>query len=206
MKMPFRFSARRGVAMAAALCASALLTHAHANELYFQMNPNYGGGGQRQAFLFGAANTAGTLTSTDGVVNQAFNLGATGFSVLTVPNSYELANAAIQNNGFKIQSAGNVGGYFLSRQLYTTDMTYLIDGAKLGSQYVVAAYNQLGGYPSQVSAQATQDGTTVTFTPPGGGAATTVTLNAGQTYMFQSADTTGIGVVGNTSPSLCFRG
>ena len=206
MKAPFRFPARRGVAIAAAVCASAVLTHAHANELYFQMNPNYNGLGQRQAFLFGAANTTGTLTSTDGSVNQTFDLGSTGFSVLTVPNNYELANATIQNNGFKIQSAGNVGGYFLSRQPFTTDMTYLIDGAKLGSQYVVAAYNQIeSSYPSQVSAQATQDGTTVTFTPPGGGAATTVTLNAGQTYMFQSADTTGIGVVGN-KPIAVFSG
>ena len=175
----------RSLSLACALALSGTL--AHANELYFQMNHNYSGVGQRQAFVFGAANATGSLTSADGLVNQSFNLGSDGFTVLTVPNSYELAANTIQNKGFLIQSSSNLSGYFLSRQPYTTDMSYLIDGNKLGTNYVVAGYG--GGQGGQVSAQATQDNTTVNFVI--GGVTTTRTLNAGQTYMMTPNDPTG---------------
>lgn len=188
--------------MIALTLAGLSVSAANANELYFQMNPNYYGGGTREAFIFGAANSTGTLTSTDGTVNTAFNLGAQGFSVVTVPNSYELATNTIQNNGFKIQSGSNVSGYYLSRQPQTTDMTYLIDGNKLGTNYVVAAYS--GVMTSQLSAQATQDNTSVTFNVAGGGTVTQ-TLNAGQTYMLTSADVTGSTIVAD-KPIAVFSG
>lgn len=195
---------RRHAVVVGFMCSTALMTAANANELYFQMNPNYVGGGTREAFIFGAANASGTLTSSDGVVNLLFNLGAQGFSTLTVPNSYELATSTVQNNGFQIQSGSNVSGYFLSRQQYTTDMTYLIDGSKLGTNYVVAAYGGGFGVGSELSAQATQNNTNVTFTIAGGGTVTQ-TLNAGQTYMVAAADVTGSTVVAD-KPIAVFSG
>jgi len=172
-----------------------LAASANANVLFFQMNPNYVGQGQRQAFIFGAANSTGTVTGTSGF-NQAFDLGAQGFAVVTLNNADELGIGSIENKGFNISSSANLSGYFLSRQPFTTDMTYLIDGAKLGKDYYVAAY---GGFnTSQMSVQATTDNTLVTISPKGG-AAFDVTLNAGQTYLYNSADVTGSRIQANKS-------
>lgn len=202
MKSKFQVRLSRLARVLGVVCGGAVISAASANELYFQMNPNYVGGGTREAFIFGAANATGTLTSTDGTINFAFNLGAQGFSVLTVPNSYELAANTVQDNGFHIQSGSNVSGYFLSRQTYTTDMSYLIDGSKLGTNYVVASYG--GGVGGQLSAQATQNNTAVTINIAGGGSVTK-TLNAGQTYMVSGSDMTGSTVVAD-KPIAVFSG
>lgn len=169
------------VAMATALLCAGQVS---ANTLYFQMNPNYSGGGQRQVFIFGPANSTGTVVGGSGF-NEVFNLGAEGFATITLPNADELGFGTIENLGYKVTSSAAVSGYFLSRQPATTDMTYLIDGERLGTKYVVAGYQNI--YPDQMSVQATQDNTVVTFTPKGG-TAFNVTLNAGQTYMYQDSD------------------
>ena len=193
---------RNRLALAAGLlCAGALVSTASANELYFQMNPNLSSG-PREAFIFGAANASGTLKSADGSVSTPFNLGAQGFSVISVPIGLELTANTVQTNGFSIASSSNVSGYFLSRAPQTTDMTYLIDGSKLGNSYVVAAYTGAG--VGQISAQATQDNTTVTFNVVGGGTVTK-TLNAGQTYMVTQADGTGSTVMAD-KPIAVFSG
>ena len=202
MKSTFKVAKRNPLVFATAiLCGALVMTSVQANELYFQMNPNYSSG-PREAFIFGAANATGTLTSADGSVNTVFNLGAQGFSVVSVPIGLELTTNTVQTNGFSIQSSSNVSGYFLSRAPATTDMTYLIDGSKLGTGYVVAAYTGAG--VGQISAQATQDNTTVTFNVVGGGT-TTRTLNAGQTYMVTQADGTG-STVTSDKPIAVFSG
>lgn len=203
IKTPASARLSRLAAILGAVCGGALMSSAYANELYFQMNPNLYSSGVREAFIFGAANATGTLTSTDGVVNTAFNLGAQGFSVLSVPQSYELASNTIQNNGFKIQSGSNVSGYFLNRAPQTTDMTYLIDGSKLGTNYVVAAYSGAGS--EQLSAQATQNNTTVTINAAGGSSVTKV-LNAGQTYMISGGGNLTGSTVTADKPIAVFSG
>ena len=183
--------------ISASLLAVGLLgaTQASANELYFQLNPNYQGQGVRQAFIFGAANSTGSVTSNSGF-NQAFDLGSDGFAVITVPNSAELGSNTIQDLGFKISSSSSISGYYLSRQNFTTDMSYLIDGDKLGTKYVVSTYAGPNG-PEQISVQATQNNTNVTFTLKTG-ETVTQTLNAGQTYMVtRSQDLTGSMVESN---------
>jgi outer membrane autotransporter protein len=155
-------------------------TGAAANTLYFQMNPNLSGSNdQRQVFLFGPAGATGTVTSPNGF-NQAFDLGVQGFAVVQLSLSDQLATAQVENKGFKVSSSAAVSGYYLSRRQATTDMSYLIDGERLGTNYVVAGYQNI--YEDQMSVQATQDNTVVTFTPKGG-TPFDVTLNAGQTYM-----------------------
>lgn len=168
-------------AISASLLAVGLLgaTQASANELYFQLNPNYVGAGVRQAFIFGTANATGSVTGTNGF-SQVFDLGASGFSVIDVPPSAELSNNTVQDLGFKISSSTNISGYYLSRQDFTTDMSYLIDGDKLGTKYVVSTY--AGSFDEQISVQATQDNTQVTFSLKTGETVVR-TLNAGQTYM-----------------------
>ena len=169
-------------AISASLLTVGLLgaTQASANELYFQLNPNWVGAGVRQAFVFGAANTTGSVTGANGF-NQIFDLGSSGFSVITVPNSAELGDNLVQDLGFKISSNSNISGYYLSRQDFTTDMSYLIDGDKLGTKYVVSTYASSFS-PEQISVQATQDNTKVTFSLKTG-ETVVQTLNAGQTYM-----------------------
>ncbi len=187
------------VAVAMVLAAA---TGASANTLYFQMNPNHVGSGQRQVFLFGPANATGSVASPGGF-DQAFDLGAEGFTIVTLPNNFELTSGSIQDLGFKVASSSAISGYFLSRQSATTDMTYLIDGERLGTNYVVAGYQNIR--EDQMSVQATQDNTKVTFTPKGA-AAFDVILNAGQTYMYQaSVQLTGSSILAD-KPIAVFSG
>jgi outer membrane autotransporter protein len=172
--------------LAAGVLAAGLLAAggaAQANTLHFQMNPNFDGQGQRQLFLFGPANAQGTVTGASGF-SASFDLGAEGFAVVDIPRTLELRANEVQNLGFRVDSSSAISGYFLSRNTATTDSTYLIDGNRLGTDHFVLGYQNIR--PDQVSAQATEDNTTVTFTRPGG-AQETVVLNAGQTFMIQAS-------------------
>lgn len=190
----------------APLMAAALLfagaAPAHATDLYFQMNPNLSDTGVRQAFIFGQAGVTGTVSGSN--FSQSFSLGANGFTTVDIPVAYQLSPGAIQNNGFRISSASAISGYFLNRVPFTTDMTYLIDGSKLGTNYVVATYKGPNGQ-DQMSVQATVDNTNVTFSPKGA-APVTVTLNAGQTYLYDGGnDLTGSRIT-STAPVSVFSG
>lgn len=196
-----RLQALRPVCAAIAVAATAL--PAAAGSLYLQMNPNLAGSNdQRQAFIFGAQNVTGTVTGANGF-SQAFNLGSEGFAVVQLPLSAQLTSGTVQNLGFKIESASAISGYYLSRRQATTDMSYLIDGDKLGKEYVVAGYQNI--FEDQMSVQATQDNTVVTFSPVGS-ASFSVTLNAGQTYMHTAnSNLTGSRIVSD-KPVAVFSG
>lgn len=180
--------------------ATAVLTPAvSANTLYFQLNPNNSNDGVRQVFLFGAPNSTGTVFGAGGF-EQTFDLGAAGFSVVNVRNADELANGTIEAKGYRVVSDANLSGYYLSRVPFTTDITYLIDGDRLGTDHVVTGFAS----SDQMSVQATIDNTVVTFAPKGA-AAFDVTLNAGQTYMFAGNNLTGSRIT-STSPVTVFSG
>jgi hypothetical protein len=153
----------------AAIAVAVMLSYASsvsANTLYFQMNPNLSGSNdQRQVFLFGPAGATGTVTAPNGF-SQSFDLGTQGFAVVQLALSDQLVSGTVENKGFKVTSSAAVSGYYLSRRQETTDMSYLIDGERLGTNYVVAGYQNI--FEDQMSVQATQDNTTVTFTPKGG--------------------------------------
>jgi outer membrane autotransporter protein len=190
------------LSVASAAVAAMLASSASANTLYFQMNPNFDTGGTRQAFVFGAAGATGTVTGSSGF-NQAFDLGAGGFAVITLPTGDELGSGSVENKGFRISSESNVSGYFLSRRTASTDMSYLIDGSRLGTEYVVSGYQNIRD--DQMSVQATVDNTTVTFRPVGSDPFN-VTLNAGQTYMYTAgSNLTGSRIIGD-KPIAVFSG
>jgi hypothetical protein len=187
----------------AGLLASLLTSSAMANDLFFQMNPNLAGSGDvRQAFIFGAANSTGSVTGGSGF-NQAFDLGAEGFTVVTLPLIDQLGSGVIQNLGFKISSSSNLSAYYLSRRDATTDMAYVIDGSKLGTEYVVAGYQNI--FEDQMSVQATADNTVVTFTPKGA-PAFDVTLDAGETYMYTANSNLTGSRITSSSPVAVFSG
>ncbi len=173
-----------------------------ANTLFFQMNPNFDTGGTRQLFLFGPAGSTGTVANGNGF-SASFDLGTEGFSVITIPVGNELGNAATENKGFKVESSSAISGYYLSRRPQSTDMTYLIDGARLGTSYFTLGYQNLSA--DQISVQATVDNTVVTFTPKGA-AAFNVTLNAGQTYMYTANTNLTGSQITSTSPIAVFSG
>ena len=187
---------------AAAALAAGLAMPAAANTLRFQMNPNFDTGGVRQLFLFGQAGASGTVTNGAGF-SSAFTLGADGFAVLNIPVGNELGSATIENKGFLVNSSQAISGYYLSKRANSTDMTYLIDGSRLGTDHVVAGYQNI--QPDQISVQASVDNTTVTFRPIGA-AEFQVTLNAGQTYMYTATtNLTGSRVLAS-SPIAVFSG
>lgn len=191
---------KTSTAMAAVAAMLAISSQASANTLYFQMNPNELTG-PRQLFLFGPANATGTVTGPG--VSLDFNLGAQGFAVLDMPLAAQLVANQIETKGFAVASGQSISGYFLSRAPATTDMTYLIDGERLGTNYVVAGYQNIR--PDQMSVQATQDNTLVTFTPKGA-PSFQVTLNAGQTYMYTaSTQLTGSSILAD-KPIAVFSG
>lgn len=179
---------------AAAACAAATglapgLAAAGPLSLYFDFNQNYGGGNTATAslFLFGAAGQEATISNLAGF-NQNVTLSAEGFASVAIPNVYQQGGTGIRNSGFVVDSNQALAGYFINRQQATTDMTYLLAGASLGKNYVVASHGAGFGEGSQVAIHATQDNTQVTFTPRGS-AAINVTLNAGETYKYAGGGT-----------------
>lgn len=154
---------------------------ASASVLYFDFNQN-GGTPNASLFLFGTAGQTASVSNLAGF-SQSVTLGANGFFSQAIPSIYQQSGTGIRNSGFMVDSPTAIAGYFINRAQASTDMTYLLDGAALGTKYVVASQGAGFFEGSQVAIHATVNATTVTFTPRGG-APITVTLNAGETYKY----------------------
>lgn len=174
-------------AIAAALTVSGMLAApAQAGVLYFDFNNNLNST-EASVFLFGNAGQQATVSNLAGF-NQDVILSADGFFNLSIPQTYQQSGTGIRNTGFKVVSPDPIGGYFVNRASASTDMTYLFDSNSLDKRYVVASQGGGFGEGSQVMIQATQDNTSVTFTPKGG-AAIDVILQAGETYKYAGGTT-----------------
>lgn len=196
----FLMRSTSALVLAIAVNGGAAKAAGFANTLFFQMSPNLESN-TRTVFIFGAANTQGTVSGAD--FSQSFDLGTQGFATVLMPASGDLSSNIIENKGFRVDANAPISGYFLNRATFTTDMTYLIDGARLGSDYVVASYQNI--FDDQISVQATRDNTVVSFLPPGG-EGFQQTLNAGQTYQFTSSrELTGTRITAN-APIAVFGG
>jgi hypothetical protein len=163
-------------------------TSAGANTLYFQLEP-ISIGGSPKLFIFGNPACTGVVKNSSGF-SQTFTLDADGYAVVDLPVDDVLnpgLGAAVENKGFSISSREVLKAYVLNRGGVGADMTSLIDADNLGTDYVIAAYNNTRfdlyqTYDDQLSIQATRDDTTVTILPKGFPPRTT-NLNAGQTYI-----------------------
>lgn len=196
----FLMSSASAIVLAIAANAGAAQAIESTNTLYFQMSPNLENN-TRTVFIFGAANTQGTVSGAG--FSQAFDLGAQGFATVLLPSSGDMSSNAVENKGFRVDANAPISGYFLNRATFSTDMTYLIDGNRLGSDYIVASYQNI--VEDQISVQATVDNTVVSFLPPGG-EGFQQTLNAGQTYQFTSkSELTGTRITAN-APIAVFGG
>ncbi len=165
------------------LAGASLFGGAQAGALYFDFNKNtIGSQATASLFLFGTAGQTATVSNLDGFT-QNVTFGANGFFNLAIPNTFQQSGTGTRTSGFEVQSSSAIAGYFINRAGFSTDMTYLLDRASLGREYVVASQGTGFGEGSQVAIHAIVDNTTITFTPSVG-AAVTVNLNAGQTYKY----------------------
>ena len=154
---------------------------AFANELFFDFNRNAVGSTPPTAsvFLFGAIGQTANVSNLDGF-NQNVVLGGTGFFNLPIPNANQQAGTGVQDTGFRISSPDPIAAYFINRAAFTTDMTYVLDSAALGTNYVIASQGGGFGEGSQAAIHAITNNTTITFTPKGGAPIVQV-LQAGET-------------------------
>lgn len=190
-------------------CASAAVVGLMASQasvagvLYFDFNKNsLGSSPLPSLFMFGVANQQATVSNLAGF-NQTVSLDSNGFYNLAIPTIYAQGGTGTVNTGFKVESAGALGGYFINRSTFTSDMTYLQDSGALGKEYFVASHGNGFGEGSQVSVHATEDNTQVIFNRKGG-APISVTLNAGETYKFAggSVDQTGASVIADKNVAV----
>ena len=178
-------------------------------------HPNYTSGAVGHLFVFGAAGVTGTVTSKDGAFNQPFTIDATGVTDITVPSSQFLApDNTVLGKALLVQSASPISGYFLNREVYTTDMGYLLDLPSLGTDYRVLGWQQT--YEAiQMSITATENGTTATITPTVNlasgqiaGVPFTVSLEAGDSVIYHALsgnDLSGTAITSN-KPLALFSG
>lgn len=198
---------RKSFLMASAAAVALVVgSPASADVYYFNAHLNdLGGLAQPSLFLFGTIGTTGTVSNADGA-NLPFSIGAAGFEDLPIPTTYQMSGIGIRTSGFTINSSAPVSAYYIARKAFTTDMSFIQDGSKLGTSYVVSSMD--GGFSEggQVSIRATQPNTTVTFAPKGA-APITVTLQANESYKYASGsvDQTGATVVAD-KPVAVFSG
>ncbi|WP_157667650.1 IgGFc-binding protein [Comamonas serinivorans] len=179
-------------------------------------HPNYTSAAVGHLFIFGASGATGTVTSKDGVFNQTFTVDASGVAEVTVPSSQFLdPSNTVLGKALLVQSASPISGYFLNREIYTTDMSYLLDLPALGTEYRVMGWENSVAGSLQMSLTATQDGTTATITPANdlssgqlAGVPFTVSLNAGESVIYNAPtgnDLTGSRITAN-KPLAVFSG
>lgn len=184
--IPRRLHLKSQVVAVALAVGSALAGTAQAGILYFDFNKNLNDP-DASVFLFGTAGQTANVSNLAGF-NQNVTLGANGFFNLGIADQYQQSGTGVRNSGFQVVSPNPIAGYFVNRASATTDMTYLFDSTALGNNYVVASQGGGFGEGSQVAIHATQNNTSVTFTPKGG-AAINVTLQAGETYKYAGGST-----------------
>lgn len=183
-----RFPLRSAAAALALAIGGLTAGAAQAGTLYFDFNHNtLGNVSNPSVFLFGKAGQTATVSNLGGF-NQNVALSVDGFFNLPIPLVWMQGGTGVTNKGFKVVSPDPIAGYFVNRQGFSTDMTYLFDEASLGTKYVVASQGAGFGEGSQMAVHATQNNTTVTVKPKGN-APINVTLNAGETYTYVGGGT-----------------
>ena len=178
-------------------------------------HPNNSSAAIGYLFIFGSQGTAGSVVSNDGMETE-FLIDSSGVAEVVVPSSQFLNTSGKPLEKAMLVYANNpVSAYFLNRQQFTTDMTYLLDVAALGKNYKILNW-QYSLQSIQMSFTAMEDGTTVRVTPstvlqPAVGTAGSpfeVQINKGQSYIYTSSsgrDMTGTSITSD-KPIAVFAG
>ncbi|RYH66150.1 MAG: hypothetical protein EON54_05060 [Alcaligenaceae bacterium] len=128
-------------------------------------HPNLSNAAIGYMFIFGEQGTTGQVVSNDGAINYSFVVDATGVVELMVPSDRFLNEPGkVVDKALLVYANKGVSAYFLNREMYSTDMSYLLDTTALGSEYrIVDWYHSFGDI--QFSITAVEDGTVATITP-----------------------------------------
>lgn len=156
------------------------------------------------------------------IINPAFSF--TGTVSPWMPQTIDLpvlseirTNQVIENKGIHVTSDKSISVKFKSPvTVAMSEDAYLgLPKTTLGTEYIVLAYQETIGYPSEFALVGTEDGTAINITPSctsiKGTPANTpfsITLNQGQTYQYQSGnkgDVTGT-IITSNKPIGAFGG
>jgi len=149
------------IILGVSLIASCIISSsALAGTIYFDYNKNsLVSSNSASVFLFGDVGQTANVSNLAGF-NQNVTFGTDGFFNLDISTAYMQAGVGVHNTGFKVESSDAIAGYFVNRNTFTTDMTYLFDEDSLGTDYVVASASSNIGEGSQIAVHATVDGAT----------------------------------------------
>lgn len=142
-------------------------------------------------FITGDTATTGQVV-IPGLLNTSFSITPGAVTPVTIPASAQQAvTDGVESKGILVTAGADVSVYGLNRIQHTTDAFLGLPSGSLGTEYIVLAF-PTGHSSSQFSVVATQDGTSVTITPPmtlgsrAAGVPYTVALNRGQTYQLRA--------------------
>jgi hypothetical protein len=181
------------------LLASGFISNVFAaNEIYFVIPTQIHSGDDIDIYLASEKGATGTITNADGSFLKNFTVPANGTTIVTIPGSFRLFNSdSVADKGFVIKPDSPVAAYLMDSNVpsASNDIALLFPVEGLSSSYrVMAAESTLVSDGSQASIVATEDGTTVTFTPSANlttgeaaGTHITKTLNRLQAVLFTAS-------------------
>lgn len=161
----------------------------------------------------GPTSTTGEVTF-NGVITP-FSIAAGGQAVITLDPAVVLtANETVEAKGIHVTALSPVSVHVVSENVGSADGYLALPTSGLGTRYYVMSYTSTVFPGSEFAVAATENATTVTITPTAAGAtkpagaAFTVLLNSGETYLFANpahADMTGTLVTAD-KPVAVFSG
>jgi RHS repeat-associated protein/uncharacterized repeat protein (TIGR01451 family) len=153
---------------------------------------------QLRVYLTGRTATTGSV-SVPGYFDLPFEVTPGKVTTIDVPQFAGLgaaADAVFAGKGIHVTAFAEVSAYALHRTRWTTDSSLVLPTDSLGTEYIVASFNNLGTDTSagtQLAVLAAEDNTQVTVTPAisrGGnppGTPFTLTLQKGDVYQLADA-------------------
>ena len=183
------------------------------------MDNNNNGSQSLDLFISSPVNTTGTVEVPNLGFTQNFTVTANVTTTVTVPvaTALNLLSDAVEQRGVHVTTADTVALFAINFDSYTADGTKVLPINSLGTDYMVMAYEGLGGwtgYESEFLIVATEDGTEVEITSStatlGGHAAGvpwTVQLDEGETYQVKAStgagDLTGTTITATQASGSC---
>jgi gliding motility-associated-like protein len=181
----------------------------------FMKNYETEAGESLDLFIVSDVSTSGTVSVPGQSWTFPFTVSPNATTTVSIPNSVAemYSNQVVEGRGVHIETQDTVAVFAISFNPYTADGTKVLPTPSLGTSYMVAAYNGLSPWDSELLIVATEDDTEVEIIPSvetaGGnaaGVAFTVSLDQGESYQVLSApelDLTGTIVRGTEASGSC---